>query len=134
VRDRRRHLAERGEAVAQPLALLQLLDAGQVLEEERGPVEAPPRVAYLRERIPDDLPGALEPQLCAVRQVRQLEALPMMRASSGWSLSTRVNGRPTSVGRGFRPRIRYATSFITATRPSSVIASTPLRRFQTRSR
>ena len=35
VRDRRRHLAERRQPVAQPLALFELLDAGQVLEEER---------------------------------------------------------------------------------------------------
>ena len=36
VRDGRRHLAEGGEAIAQPLALLELFDARQVLEEERG--------------------------------------------------------------------------------------------------
>ena len=35
VGDRRGHLAERGEPVAQPLALLELLDPGQVLEEQR---------------------------------------------------------------------------------------------------
>ncbi len=35
VRDRRRHLAERRQAVAKPIAFLDLLDARQVLEEER---------------------------------------------------------------------------------------------------
>ena len=35
VRDRRGHLAERRQPVAQPLALFELLDARQVLEEER---------------------------------------------------------------------------------------------------
>ena len=35
VRDRRGHLAERRQPVAQPLALFELLDARQVLEEQR---------------------------------------------------------------------------------------------------
>ncbi len=35
VRDRRGHLAERRQAIAQPLALLELFDARQVLEEQR---------------------------------------------------------------------------------------------------
>ena len=35
VRDRRGHLAERREPIAQPLALLELLDPRQVLEEQR---------------------------------------------------------------------------------------------------
>ena len=35
VRDRRRHLAERRQPVAQPFPLLELLDAGQILEEQR---------------------------------------------------------------------------------------------------
>ena len=35
VGDRGGHLAERGEPVAQPLALFELLDARQVLEEQR---------------------------------------------------------------------------------------------------
>ena len=42
VRDRRRHLAERGKPVAQPLALFELLDAGQVLEEQRRADDASP--------------------------------------------------------------------------------------------
>ena len=41
VRDGGGHLAERREPVAQPLALLELLDAREVLEEERGPVSRP---------------------------------------------------------------------------------------------
>ena len=49
VRDRRGHLAERRQPVAQPLALLELLDAGEVLEEERGAGQAPARILDLRE-------------------------------------------------------------------------------------
>ena len=40
VRDRRGHLAERGEPVAQALALLELLDAREVLEEQRDAADA----------------------------------------------------------------------------------------------
>src|SRR3954467_13600923 len=35
---------------------------------------------------------------------------------------------------GVRPRVRYAISFMTATRPSRGVAMTPFRRFQTMSR
>ena len=73
VRDRRRHLAERGEPVAQALALFELLDARQVLEEERRADVAPARVLDLRQRVADHLAGVLQPQLGAVGQVRQLE-------------------------------------------------------------
>ena len=73
VRDRRRHLAERGQPVAQPLALFELLDPGQVLEEERRPDVAAARVLDVRERVADHLAGVLQPQLGAVGQVRQLE-------------------------------------------------------------
>ena len=36
VRHHRRHLADRGQPIAQPLALLDLLDVREVLEEQRG--------------------------------------------------------------------------------------------------
>ena len=55
VRDGRRHLAERGQPVAQALALLELLDAGQVLEEERRADVAPARVLDVRQRVADHL-------------------------------------------------------------------------------
>ena len=73
VRDRRGHLAERGQPIAQPLALLELLDARQVLEEERRADVAPARVLDERQRVADHLAGVLQPQLGAVGQVRQLE-------------------------------------------------------------
>jgi hypothetical protein len=57
-----------------------------------------------------------------------------MRQIAGRSLSTSVNGRPMSLARALMPSTLYATSFITAMRPSRVIAITPLRRLQTRSR
>ena len=74
VRDRRGHLAERREPVAQALALFELLDARQVLEEERRADVAAARVlAHVRERVADDLAGAFQAKLGAVGQVRQLE-------------------------------------------------------------
>ena len=73
VRDGGGHLAERREPVAQPLALLELLDARQVLEEERGPGQPSARILHLRDRVADDLVRALQPQLGAVREVRQIE-------------------------------------------------------------
>ena len=73
VRDRGGHLAERGEPVAQPLALFELLDAGQILEEQGRAGDPAALVAHLRQRVADDLVGALEPQLGAVGQVRELE-------------------------------------------------------------
>ena len=73
VGDRRRHLAERRQPVAQPLPLFELLDAGQILEEQRRAGDAAVAVADLRERVADHLAGALQPQLGPVRQVRQLE-------------------------------------------------------------
>ena len=73
VRDRRGHLAERGEAVAQPFALFELLDARQVLEEQRRAGQPPARIVDLRKRVADDLVRALQPQLGAIGQVRQVE-------------------------------------------------------------
>ena len=46
VRDRRRHLAERGQPIAQPLALLELLDPRQVLEKQRGADVASARILH----------------------------------------------------------------------------------------
>ena len=73
VRDGGGHLAERRQPVAQALALLELLDAREVLEEERGAGEPPARIAHLRQRVADDLVRALQPELGAIRQVRQVE-------------------------------------------------------------
>ena len=104
VRDRRRHLAERREPIAQPLAFFELLDARQVLEEQRGAGDAAARVADLRQRVADDLAGALQPQLGAVGQVRQLEGagedahdvrqvLAAPRCRAGRCRSARASGR-----------------------------------------
>ena len=73
VRDRRGHLAERGEAVAQPLPLFELFDAGQVLEEQRRAGQPPARIVDLRNRVADDLVRALQPQLGAIGQMRQVK-------------------------------------------------------------
>ena len=73
VGDRRGHFAERGEPVAQPLALFELLDAGQILEEQRRAGDRGPAVADLRQGVANHLAGALQPQFGAVGQVRQLE-------------------------------------------------------------
>ena len=59
VRDGRGHLAERRQPVAQPLALLELLDPRQVLEEQRRARDLARGVAHLRQRVADDPAGAL---------------------------------------------------------------------------
>src|SRR6185503_3495453 len=68
------HLAERGQPVAEPLLFLDLLDPGQVLEEEDG---ADRRVAAfvpdMRNRVADYAIEILQPELGAVRQVAELE-------------------------------------------------------------
>ena len=74
VGDRRRHLAQRGQAVAQSLALFQLFDAGQVLEEKRRAGHLALRVAHLRKRVADHLSGPLETQLGTIGEVGLLEA------------------------------------------------------------
>ena len=73
VRDRRRHLAERDEAIAEALALFELLDLREVLEEQRDAGGAAVLVAHVRQRVADHLARRLQPQLGAVRQVAQLE-------------------------------------------------------------
>ena len=129
VRDRRGHLAERGQPIAQPLALFELLDVRQVLEEQRRADRSRPRSSlHLRQRVADHLVGALQPQLGAVRQVRQLERAAQRpgRRRAGPGAPRRTAGRyrrPPASGR----RSGSASSFITAIRPSRVIASTPLR-------
>ena len=107
VRDRRRHLAERRQPVAQPLALLELLDARQILEEERRAGDAPAGVADLRQRVADDL--ARCSSAAARRGWAGATARTRPRRSattSGWSFRTSVNGRPMSVVRGCSARIR----------------------------
>jgi hypothetical protein len=70
---RRRHLTERGEPIAQPFALLDLLDPRQVLEEERGAGDGPGLVVDQRQRVADHGAGRLEAEFDAVGQVVQLE-------------------------------------------------------------
>ena len=55
VRDHRRHLADRGEPIAQPLAFLELLDAREVLEEHRRADHLAGVVAHQRQRVADHL-------------------------------------------------------------------------------
>ena len=73
VGDRRRHFAERREAVAQPFAFFELLDARQVLEEERGASQAAAGVDHLRQRVADHLACRFQTELGTVGEVRQLE-------------------------------------------------------------
>ncbi len=73
VRDGGRHLAERHETIAQALALFELLDLREVLEEQRDAGRAAALVAHVRQRVADHLARRLQPQLGAVGQVAQLE-------------------------------------------------------------
>ena len=108
VRDRRRHLAERRQPVAQALALFELLDAGQVLEEERrADVVAARRRGPATACSRSPCRSCLQPQLGAVGQVRQLErAGEDARTRRGRRCSTSVKWRPMSSARGFRPSTR----------------------------
>jgi hypothetical protein len=74
VRHGSRHLAERGEPVAQALPFLELFDACQVLEEESDTGRLAHVVPDERQRVADHLPRGLQAQLDAVRQVAQFEA------------------------------------------------------------
>ena len=75
VRDRRGHLAERRQPVAQPLALFHLLDARQVLEEQRRADHAAVVVVDVRERVAHRAAGLAQPHLGAVGQVVAVERL-----------------------------------------------------------
>ena len=73
VRDPGRHLAERSQAIAQPLALLELFDSGQVLEEQDRADRRAVIVLHLRERVADHAIEVLQSQLRAIRQMAELE-------------------------------------------------------------
>ena len=73
VRDCGRHLAERHQSIAQALALFELFDLRQVLEEQRNAARAAPLVPDVRQRVADHLARRLETQLGAVGQMAQLE-------------------------------------------------------------
>ena len=75
VRDGRGHLAERREPVAQALALLDLLDARQVLEEQRRADHPAVVVVDVRERVADRAAGLAQPHFGAVGQVVAVERL-----------------------------------------------------------
>ena len=107
VGDGRRHFAERGQPVAQPVALFDLLDARQVLEEQRRAHRAALVVVDVRERVADRAARLAQPHLGAVRQVVGVEGLAGAPAhTSGQSASTSAKGRPMSPGRGVRPSTR----------------------------
>ena len=98
VRDRGGHLAERRQPIAQAFALLELLDARQVLEEQRRAGDLAVLVLDLRERVADHFARALQPQLGAVGQMRQDRTRRRRCAqTSGRSLRTWAKGRPMSV-------------------------------------
>ena len=74
VRDGRRHLANGRQAIAKPLALLELLDAREVLEEHRHAGDLSRIVADERERVADHFPRRPQPRFGAVRQQMQLKS------------------------------------------------------------
>ena len=73
MRHHRGHLADRGQPIAQPLALLDLLDVRQVLEKQRRADRFAVIVANQRQRVADHGVGGLEPQLGAVGQRLQFK-------------------------------------------------------------
>ena len=135
VRDGGRHLAERHEAIAQALALFELLDFREVLEEQRDAGRAAVLVAHVRQRVADHFAGRLQPQLGAVGQVAQLERAVQHAHHVGMfgEHLARSGGRRVRAVRLIW-KMRAASAFISATLPSRVIASTPLRMPPTRRR
>ena len=87
VRDGRGHLAERRQPVAQTLALFHLLDARQVLEEERRADHPAVVVVNVRERVAHRAAGLAQPHLGAVGEVVARRRPAAARAvTSGTSL------------------------------------------------
>ena len=135
VRDRRGHLAERRQPIAQPLAFLDLLDARQILEEQRRADESRRRrreCARACSRSRGRSCAAASRRGWAGRRSRTPAAgRARPRGSRAGPRRTAGRCRPA---RGVSPSTRYAMSFIAATRPSRVIARTPVRRLKTRCR
>ena len=73
VRDAGGHFTERRQPIAQPLLLLDLLDAREVLEEHHGADGCAAVVLHLRQRVADHAIDVLQPKLDAVRQMAQFE-------------------------------------------------------------
>ncbi len=67
------HFADGCEPVAKPFAFLDLLDVGEVLEEQRRANRFAVIVAHQRQRVTDHRVGRLEAQLRAIRQRLQFE-------------------------------------------------------------
>ena len=128
VRDARGHLAERREAIAQALALLELFDLRQVLEEQHRADRRPIVALHLRERVADHAVEVLQPRLRAVRQVAQLERAGEDAQDLG-PIAQDVGERAADVVRraARSEKIRYASAFISASVPSRRKAMTPLR-------
>ena len=106
VRDAGGHLAERRQPIAQPLALLELLDLRQILEEQHRADRRAVVVLDLRQRVADHAVELLQPQLGAVRQVAQLERADSTRMTSG-RVAQDVGERPADVaGPRRQPEIR----------------------------
>ena len=104
VRDRRGHFAEGRQPVAQPVALFHLLDARQVLEEQRGAHQH-----ARRRRGCGRACSRWRGRSCAAAFRRGLAGRRVSKAccrtwqTSGQSWSTSANGRPRSAGSGVRP-------------------------------
>jgi hypothetical protein len=94
---------QRRQAIAQALALFELLDASQVLEEERRADVAPARVLDVRQRVADHLLGVLEPHLARLGRCERSNALPMIRQHVGDVLRTSADRTPMSVVRASGP-------------------------------
>jgi hypothetical protein len=73
MRDGGGHLAEGGESVAQPVALFHLLNAGQVLEEQRRPHQPPVIVVNPGEGVADGTARLAQAHFGAVGEVVGVE-------------------------------------------------------------
>ena len=131
----RRHLADRRQPVAQPLALLHLLDVGQVLEEQAPrPTTTPASLADQRQAVADHRVGGLQPHLGAAGQRRPIEH------AAQHAQDVRVFAQDPFAygGRYVRPRgsrkMRRASSLMQDDPPARSMARTPLRMLATRQR
>ena len=111
VRHHRGHLADRGEAIAQPFAFFHLLDVREVLEEQRGANRLALVVADERQGVADDGVGRLEAQLGAVGQGLSVQRRRRGRERCrGAEKGRRRTGRPIT-GPAGRWKSRRASSF-----------------------
>jgi hypothetical protein len=114
------HLAERGEAIPEPLALLELFDLGQILEEKHRANRHRAVVLDLRERVADHAVQLFQPHLGAIRQMAELEGARQHTDDLGAGAEY-LGKRPTDVA-GRRRQPEHPVGLVVHQRQRAVAA------------